>query len=73
MKEIIKSDGCIDGRSLKRTGRTVQFSTKVHPEFKINLAKAAIETGQNYNQILEESLKQYLINLEARLPSSRPE
>jgi predicted DNA-binding protein len=54
---------CIDGRSLKRTGRTVQFSTKVHPGFRSDLADVAKLTGKNYNQILEEALKLYLENL----------
>jgi len=54
----------IDGRSLKRTGRTVQISTKVHPCFKSDLAKAALKTGKCYNEILEEALKIYLTTLD---------
>jgi len=63
---ITKDKTCnyIDGRSLKRTGRIVQFSTKVHPSFKIDIAKAAQITGKNYNQILEESLRLYLVKID---------
>ena len=54
----------IDGRSLRRTGRTKQFSTKVHPSFKNDLAEAALITGKKYNEILEESIRLYLENIE---------
>ena len=50
----------IDGRTLRRTGRTEQFSTRVHPDFKKRLYKIAKQTGKNYNVILEESLDLYL-------------
>ena len=54
----------IDGRSLRRTGRTEQFSTRVHPDFKKRLYKLAKQTGKNYNVILEESLDLYLTRME---------
>lgn len=50
----------VDGRSLRRTGRTEQFSTKVHPKFKSDLAQVAQLTGKNYNVILEECLELYV-------------
>ena len=53
-------DESIDGRTLRRTGRTEQFSTRVHPDFKKRLYKIAKQTGKNYNVILEESLDLYL-------------
>jgi len=49
----------IDGRTLRRTGRTEQFSTRVHPDFKKRLFKIAKHTGKNYNVILEECLDLY--------------
>lgn len=50
----------IDGRTLRRTGRVEQFSTRVHPDFKKQLFKIAKLTGKNYNVILEESLAMYV-------------
>ena len=50
----------MDGRTLRKTGRTEQFSTRVHPDFKKRLYKLAKQTGKNYNVILEESLDLYL-------------
>lgn len=60
MDAPIKPNDYVDGRSLKRTGRTATFSTKVDPSFKLDITRAAKLTGKNYNQILEESLKLYL-------------
>lgn len=48
-----------DGRTLRKTGRTEQFSTRVHPDFKQELFAVAQTTGKNYNVILEESLELY--------------
>lgn len=48
-----------DGRTLRKTGRTEQFSTRVHPDFKQELFDVAQTTGKNYNVILEESLELY--------------
>lgn len=48
--------GKIDGRTLRKTGRTEQFSTRVHPQFKKKIHALAKQTGKNYNVILEESL-----------------
>ena len=62
--EDILQTNVIDGRSLRRTGRTEQFSTKVHPKFKSDLANVAKATGKNYNVILEECLEIYVANLD---------
>lgn len=56
----VARDEPLDGRTLRRTGRTEQFSTRVHPDFKKQLYKVAKQTGKNYNVILEESLDLYL-------------
>jgi len=48
-----------DGRSLRRTGRTEQFSTRVTDEFKKEIHSVAKATGKKYNVILEESLELY--------------
>ncbi len=49
----------VDGRSLRKTGRTEQFATRVSPDFKKELYSVAQMTGKNYNVILEESLELY--------------
>lgn len=54
-----KETGKVDGRTLRRTGRTVQFSTRVHPDFKTDIHRIAKATGKKYNEILEESLALY--------------
>ena len=49
----------VDGRTLRRTGRTEQFATRVHPQFRDELVEVARVTGKRYNEILEESLALY--------------
>lgn len=56
----VSREETIDGRTLRKTGRTEQFSTRVHPDFKKRLYKVAKQTGKNYNVILEESLAMYI-------------
>ena len=51
--------GRVDGRTLRRTGRTEQFATRVHPQFRDELVEVAQATGKRYNEILEESLALY--------------
>lgn len=53
----------VDGRALRRTGRVVQFGTKVHPDFKVKMAELSKLTGKNYNVILEESIKLFESNM----------
>lgn len=55
----------VDGRTLRRTGRTEQFATRVHPDFRHELAAVARATGKRYNEILEESLTLFRQQLEA--------
>jgi hypothetical protein len=49
----------IDGRSLRRTGRTVQLSTRVTAEFDRQLREAAMRDGKLLAQVLEEGLALY--------------
>lgn len=58
-KKAAPSYTAADGRTLRKTGRTEQFSTRVHPDFKQELFDVAQTTGKNYNVILEESLELY--------------
>jgi hypothetical protein len=47
----------IDARSLRRSGRTVHFATKVTPDFDNRLRQIAAETGKMLTEILEEALE----------------
>jgi hypothetical protein len=46
----------IDARSLRRSGRTVHFATKVTPAFDNRVRQIAAETGKMLTEILEEAL-----------------
>jgi hypothetical protein len=46
----------IDGRRLRATGRTVQFATRVHPDWKADLDTLARQTGKLYVELLEDAL-----------------
>ncbi len=47
----------IDARSLRRSGRTVHFATKVTPAFDNRVRQIAVETGKMLTEILEEALQ----------------
>jgi hypothetical protein len=49
----------IDGRSLRRSGRTMHFATKVTPEYDTRIREIAEQTGKLMTEILEESLAAY--------------
>ncbi len=49
----------IDGRSLRRTGRTVQFNTRVTPAFDMKLREIAQKEGITLAEVLEKSLVCY--------------
>jgi hypothetical protein len=49
----------IDARTLRRSGRTVHFATKVTPTFDNRLRQIAAETGKMLTEILEEALAAY--------------
>jgi len=52
----------IDGRSMRRTNRTVRLATSVTPEFDYTLRKIALEKNMLLSEVLEEALKLYQLN-----------
>ena len=48
-----------DGRSLRRTGRTLQFATRVSPEFDMRLRQLAERDGLLLVEVLERALDAY--------------
>src|SRR6185369_15909478 len=53
----------IDGRYLRRSGRTVQFATKVTAEFDQNVRQIAHQKGYLIVEVLEEMMDIYLKHL----------
>lgn len=49
----------IDGRSQRRTGRTVAFSTRVSPEWHRRFKQVAARDGYKLNELLEHALAAY--------------
>lgn len=49
----------IDGRSLRRSGRTVQFATRVSPEFDMRVRNLAQREGLLLVEVLERALDAY--------------
>ncbi len=49
----------IDGRSLRRTGRTLQFGTRVSPAFDARLREIAQRDGLSLAEVLERALAAY--------------
>lgn len=49
----------IDGRSLRRSGRTVQFATRVSPEFDLRVRSLAQREGLLLVEVLERALEAY--------------
>ena len=56
----------IDGRSLRRSGRTVQFATRVSPEFDRRVRILAQRDGLLLVEVLERALDAYDRQLESR-------
>lgn len=50
----------LDGRTLRRTGRTQQLGLKVTPEFDANLRDIAAARGVLLIEVLEEAMALYL-------------
>jgi hypothetical protein len=48
-----------DGRSARRSGRTLQFATRVSPEFDDRLRTIAERDGKLLVEVLEEALEAY--------------
>ena len=59
--------GRIDGRSMRRTNRIVQFATRVTPEFDQRVRVIAMEEGLLIVEVLEKALNAY----ESQRQSSR--
>jgi hypothetical protein len=51
--------GRIDGRTLRRSGRTVQFATRVSPEFDERVRRIAMRDGLLLVEVLEKALDAY--------------
>lgn len=49
----------IDGRSLRRSHRTIQFATRVSPEFDQRIRAIAERDGKLLVQVLEDALDAY--------------
>jgi hypothetical protein len=52
-------EGRIDGRSLRKTGRTVQFATRVSEDFDDRLRRIAQRDGIKLVEVLERALDAY--------------
>jgi hypothetical protein len=52
-------EGRIDGRSMRRTNRVVQFATRVTPEFDQRVRAIAMEEGLLIVEVLEKALNLY--------------
>jgi hypothetical protein len=49
----------IDGRSLRKTGRTVQFATRVSPEYDYKFRSIAVRDNLEFCVLLEKCLDAY--------------
>jgi hypothetical protein len=55
----MEGQGRIDGRTLRKTGRTVQFATRVSMEFDDRLRRLAQRDGLKLCEVLECALEAY--------------
>ena len=51
--------GRVDGRTMRRSGRTVQFATRVSPEFDERIRRIAMQDGMLLVEVLERALDAY--------------
>ena len=49
----------MDGRTMRRSGRTVQFATRVSPEFDERIRHIALQEGRLLVEVLERALDAY--------------
>jgi hypothetical protein len=49
----------VDGRTLRKTGRTIQFATRVSKDFDLRLRQIAQKENLLLVQVLEKALKEY--------------
>ena len=66
---IPRREGRVDGRSMRRTNRVVQFATRVTPEFDQRVRAIAMEEGLLIVEVLEKALRVYE---RQRLASGQP-
>ena len=64
-----RGEGRVDGRSMRRTNRVVQFATRVTPEFDQRVRTIAMEEGLLIVEVLEKALRVYE---RQRLASGQP-
>ena len=62
--------GRLDGRTMRRSGRTVQFATRVSPEFDQRIRQIAMRDGVLLVEVLERALDAYEASLKKHPPSS---
>lgn len=55
----VPRSGRIDGRALRRSGRTVQFATRVSPEFDQRIRTIAVRDELLLVEVLERALDAY--------------
>ena len=51
--------GRMDGRTMRRSGRTVQFATRVSPDFDERIRQIAMREGLLLVEVLERALEAY--------------
>lgn len=52
----------LDGRTMRRSGRTVQFATRVSPDFDERVRQIAMRDGMLLVEVLEHALEAYELN-----------
>jgi len=52
----------MDGRTMRRSGRTVQFATRVSPEFDERIRQIAMRDGLLLVEVLERALDTYEVS-----------
>ena len=55
----VPQTGRMDGRTMRRSGRTIQFATRVSPEFDERIRQIAMREGMLLVEVLERALDAY--------------
>ncbi len=58
-RAAVPQPGRMDGRTMRRSGRTVQFATRVSPEFDERIRQIAMREGMLLVEVLERALDAY--------------
>ncbi len=53
----------VDGRSLRATGRTEQFATRISPETKAQIQQIARAEGITMAEVIERAVSRYLASI----------